>query len=175
MKTPDFVILDKIITNFEYCENDASCLIWKKSYRQINIGDTAGWMSNKSWHIGINGKNFKLDSIIYYLHNQIWTKIRHIDGDNLNNHIDNLIPFVCKKSNQMTNNANKMKNELEISKDRQYSWKLQKDIIQLLDENEKIIRKFKNQFVQDVDFVTNVRIEIVLRFGINPKNLKEKD
>ncbi len=61
----------------------------------------------------------------------------------------------------------------EITQDTLYYWKLNKQMIILLDENDNVVRRFKSNFVQDEDFVTNIRIEIVLRFGIAPKNLKE--
>jgi len=72
----------------------------------------------------------------------------------------------------------KLENEMkqpDIQPDITYTWKLNKNMINLFDENGQIVRKFKNQYVQDEDFITNIRIEIILRFGIAPKNLKEKN
>lgn len=54
-----------------------------------------------------------------------------------------------------------------------YTWQNKNNMILLLDENKKIVRKFKNVIIQDEDFVIKTREQIVLRFGIAPKNLKE--
>ena len=61
----------------------------------------------------------------------------------------------------------------DILENTNYLWKLKNGMILLLDENDNIVRKFKNQYVENADFVTNIRIEIILRFGISPKLLKE--
>lgn len=61
----------------------------------------------------------------------------------------------------------------DIISDTTYKWKLKNGMILLLDESEQIVRKFKNSYVENEDFITNIRIEIVLRFGISPKLLKE--
>ena len=61
----------------------------------------------------------------------------------------------------------------DIQSDTTYKWKLNKNMINLLDESEQVVRKFKNSYVENEDFQANIRIEIVLRFGISPKLLKE--
>jgi len=70
----------------------------------------------------------------------------------------------------------KLENEMKqpnIQPDITYKWKLNKNMINLFDENDQIVRKFKNSYAENDDFIINIRIEIILRFGINPKLLKE--
>ncbi len=70
----------------------------------------------------------------------------------------------------------KLENEMkqpDIQPDITYTWKLNKNMINLFDENDQIVRKFKNSYAENEDFMANIRIEIILRFGINPKLLKE--
>lgn len=61
----------------------------------------------------------------------------------------------------------------DILENTNYLWKLKNGMILLLNENDQIVRKFKNSYAENEDFVTNIRIEIILRFGISPKLLKE--
>lgn len=76
-----------------------------------------------------------------------------------------------KKNNESAVN-NKMQPEITI--DTTYYWKLNKQMIILMNESGDVVRKFKNQYVEDEDFVGNVRWSIVVKFGIRPDLLKEK-
>lgn len=167
---------EEIITYLTYDESSPTCLRWAKSpTRNIKIGDIAGNIQRTTCKIHFRSKRFMVYDIVYFIHtNQIPDKIKFADKNKTNFSFSNLIDIGDKDKNKKPSIliSNKMK-QPPITPDTNYKWQLNKNMINLLDENGQIVRKFKNQYVQDEDFVTNIRIELVLRFGINPKNLKE--
>lgn len=93
-------------------------LCWKKDiYRQIKKGDQAGYLrpgrKNEKGYaaVRLQGNVYYIHRILYYLYTHIDPKdnfIDHIDGNTLNNSIDNL-RLVSNKQNQQ-NRATKNKN-----------------------------------------------------------------
>ena len=80
----------------EFFEVKNSKLIWKTNKANcIKIGDEAGSLGNKGYRqVTINGKIYRAHRIIYMIyHNMeipIENQIDHIDGNKLNNSIENL-------------------------------------------------------------------------------------
>lgn len=71
-------------------------LYWKERRGSRTIGDEAGHVNNRyySMYVRIDGKNVSYGRVIFLWHHgylpvQVW----HKDGNNLNNKIENLIPF----------------------------------------------------------------------------------
>lgn len=172
--------LSDISNYLKYDPTSSTFLRWiKTDSKQIKSGDEAGFFSIRTYRIKFESIQYYSSQIIYYLHNGIIPKkVTFLDGNRRNLSIDNLIASefkpktIRKKRSEI--NITEMK-QPDIQPDITYTWKLNKNMINLFDENGQIVRKFKNQYVQDEDFITNIRIEIILRFGIAPKNLKEKN
>ena len=97
---------------FKYDDSSPSCLIYVKgnssfckSKRQSN--DIAGFRGRRSWYVKIMDKSYLVHRIIWFLLNgNIDDKsvIDHIDGNSLNNRIDNL-----RLVSQTINNRNHAK------------------------------------------------------------------
>lgn len=67
------------------------------------LGKIAGCESKGYNIVRINGKNYKVHRIIWFLETGEWPKlIDHIDGNGLNNHIDNI-----RSVNHTINNRNR--------------------------------------------------------------------
>jgi len=77
---------------------DGENLRWKvKPARKIRVGDEAGSLQRNQdgkeyWKVKVNGKIYKAHRIIWLLVHKTWpeNQIDHIDGDGLNNRIENL-------------------------------------------------------------------------------------
>lgn len=168
------------ITKFlKYDSTSSTFLRWiATKSKNTKIGDEAGFFARSTYRIKFESKNYYNSQIIFFLHHGVLPeKIKFLDGNRQNLSIENLIP-VDKKPKKERKKREIVKSEMkqpDITPDTRYNWQLNKKMINLLNENGEIVRKFKNQFVQDEEFIGNVRWEIVVRFGINPKNLKEKE
>ena len=69
-------------------------LYWRKQMsRRVMAGDEAGFESRGIKLIKINGRQYNAHRIVWLLYKGDWPlrRISHIDGDGLNNRIDNLI------------------------------------------------------------------------------------
>lgn len=170
--------LSDISKFLKYDSSSSSFLRWTNTTsKNTKVGDEAGFFAKSTFRIKFENINYYNSQIIYYLHHGVLPElVKYADKNRQNLLIDNLIcvnkkPKKERKKRESVNNDMKQPDILENTT---YSWKLHNGMILLLDENNIVVRKFKNVFVQDEDFVTNVRIDIVLRFGINPKMLKEK-
>jgi len=171
--TKDF---EEIITYVKYDESSPTCLRWAKSTnRNIKIGDVAGNIQRTTFKIHFKSKRFMVYDIVYFIHtNQIPEKIKFADNNKTNFIFSNLIDI--GKKDKIKKPTILISNEMKqppITPNITYKWKFNKNMILLLDENDQVVRKFKNNYAENEDLVTNIRIEIILRFGIAPKNLKE--
>jgi hypothetical protein len=75
---------------FDYKDGE---LYWKsKPANRVSIGDVAGSLSSNGYkQVYINGKPYYCHRIIFAMHNDYFPKmIDHIDGNSINNKIENL-------------------------------------------------------------------------------------
>jgi len=90
-------------TQLEYNAN-TGCFIWlvNKTNGQIKQGTLAGFLSGGYLNIGLNNKTYKLHRLAWlYVYGE-WPKnhIDHIDGNKLNNKIDNLRDVTNSQNHQ---------------------------------------------------------------------------
>ena len=112
---------------FEICKTSPSNLIWKKpSSLKLKPGDFAGTKNTSGyWAVGLTNESKKLTvymvhRIIYYMHyktNIDSMFIDHIDGNRLNNAIDNL-----RIATNQQNACNKQKQKTCTSQYKGVSW-----------------------------------------------------
>ena len=78
---------------------DGENLRWKvrPSHTTIQVGDVAGCLlrdrnGKEYWRVMVNGKDYLAHRLIWLLVHKVWPKnqIDHIDGNSLNNRIENL-------------------------------------------------------------------------------------
>lgn len=84
------VTKDQLLELFEYSDGN---LIWKvKRPGRKNIGDIAGTKTTNGYmQVGVNKRLFKLHRVIFCMHyGYMPSVIDHIDGNPLNNKIENL-------------------------------------------------------------------------------------
>lgn len=79
---------------FDYCDGE---LYWKakpSKYAQVKIGDKAGSVHSTGYRIlQLNGVKQKLHRVIFLMHHgYLPAHIDHIDGNSLNNRVENLRP-----------------------------------------------------------------------------------
>lgn len=95
MKAKDSLTLTELDSLFQIDENSPSGLSWKiYKKHKIKPGTPAGCLT-KYYTVVINGIKYRVHRIIYQLHHQIEKLngdviIDHIDGNKLNNSVDNL-------------------------------------------------------------------------------------
>lgn len=81
---------EKILELFEYCDGE---LYWKKDVaKNVKKGSQAGTLNLKNYKIiGIDNKTYRAHRLIFLMiHGYLPTIIDHIDGNTLNNKINNL-------------------------------------------------------------------------------------
>lgn len=81
--------LDQLNHLFEYKENN---LYWKNPIHKRNLGKVVGFDSGNGYkRVDINGKQYSVHRIVFYMHHKYLPKIiDHIDGNGKNNAIENL-------------------------------------------------------------------------------------
>lgn len=126
-KELDFNILNEW---FEVDSDSPSGLIWKKKpvRSKLNVGDQAGSLltkeyGNQYWQIKLNYSVYKVHRVVYLLtHLNLGTEnvIDHIDGNGLNNSIDNLrlsdAILNCRNRKTSRNNRLQVKNVTSAGK-----------------------------------------------------------
>lgn len=142
---------------FEYREGE---LFWKKktsNKSRINIGDKVGFLKNGYLVAGIDGRLYKNHNLIYLMHHgELPDIVDHIDGNSLNNKIENLRPVTINQNNQ---NRKKPKNNSSgvkgINWDKQsQSWK-----VGLMKDKKSIHLGYYMDFDEAVKVITEARNE----------------
>lgn len=85
-----------------YDETSKTGLRWIKARRNINVGDPAGTLNNRTnyYDTGFAGKLYRNHRIIYFLHHGFCPDcIDHIDVNTQNNQIDNLRAATLSQNN----------------------------------------------------------------------------
>jgi len=104
--------IDYIKSNFEYMDGK---LYWKTPRgRKIKVGDRAGHLQQSGyWAINIDKKLYKEHRVVFLMHHGYLPKyIDHIDGDKLNNKVENLRP--CTNSENAMNQKISSRNSLGV-------------------------------------------------------------
>ena len=79
---------------FDYCDGELYWKVKPSKYARVKIGDKAGSVHSTSYRIlQLNGVKQKLHRVIFLMHyGYLPAHIDHIDGNSLNNKIENLRP-----------------------------------------------------------------------------------
>lgn len=108
-----------------YLEYNNGNLFWKKPRQNIKVGQKAGCIDSHGYvSVTLNGKFLKVHRIIFYMHyGYLPDSIDHIDGNKLNNSIENLRPAT---SNQNQWNRKKLTRGLSGFKNVSWNKKMNK-------------------------------------------------
>lgn len=82
--------MEELLKFVEYINGD---LYWKKRpANHIHVGDKAGCVDSRGYLcIGFRGKLYRVHRVIYFMHHgELPEMVDHVDGDRLNNKIENL-------------------------------------------------------------------------------------
>ena len=141
-------------TLFNYKDGE---LYWKISRQSIKINDKAGYINYRYKNIKINGKLYRAHRLIYLYHYGYLPKfLDHIDGDQLNNNIENLravtlsqnqwnrkkIKITSSKYKGVTKRSKKWEVCIKINKKSIYLGLFNSEIDAAIAYNEKAIELF---------------------------------
>ena len=86
--TKEIITQDYVKQLFEYRDG---VLYWKVNKGKVRLGQKAGTLNNNYYRVQINGKQYRNHRIIFLMHHGFLPKhLDHIDGNKLNNKIENL-------------------------------------------------------------------------------------
>jgi hypothetical protein len=123
------VTKEKLLDLFEYKDGE---LYWKVKRKGILKSKKAGYLSNNYILVMVDGKNYPLHRLVFLMINGFLPNlIDHIDGNPLNNTIENLREATksennCNAKARCTNGTN-IKNVVFVKEKRKYKVQITKD------------------------------------------------
>jgi hypothetical protein len=113
--TIEIITQDYVKQLFEYRNGE---LYWKTGQRTSVLGKKAGTLKNKYYSVQINGKIYRNHRIIFLMHHGFFpVQVDHINGDTLNNCIENL-----RAATTFGNNQNRKKSSNNTSGHKGVVW-----------------------------------------------------
>lgn len=116
------MIIQKLIRElFDYRDGN---LFWKTGRQRVKIGCIAGYVNKLGYReIGINYKHYLAHRLIFLYHHGFLPKyIDHIDGDPLNNNINNLREATSQENNWHRKKIKSINGKPTSSKFKGVSW-----------------------------------------------------
>lgn len=137
---------------FEYKEGK---LYWKtdRARGKVKAGSEAGCLTSRGYHrVMVNYKEYSTHRIIFMMHHGYMPKIiDHIDGNTLNNFVENL-----RESCAQTNQYNRRLSKNNVSGCKNVSWNKKNQLWQIHVRYEK---KCKSWYVKDFEFAELIAYE----------------
>jgi hypothetical protein len=113
--TKEIITQDYVKQLFEYRDG---VLYWKVNKGKVRLGQKAGTLNNNYYRVQINGKQYRNHRIIFLMHHGFFSvQVDHIDGNTLNNCIENL-----RSATSFGNNQNKRKSANNTSGHKGVVW-----------------------------------------------------
>jgi hypothetical protein len=128
-------------------------LYWKVDRAKIKTGDIAGANTSHGYkRVMVNYKEYPLHSIVYLLHfDFIPEVIDHIDGNPLNNSIENL-----REASYQTNQYNRKRGINNTSGCKNVSWSTKKQVWQIHIRHNKKVRAW---YIKDFELAELIAYE----------------
>lgn len=113
--------LEKVLSRVEYSESSPSGLVWKENHggirkKMYKKGDVAGTMQGKAYSVGLFGKNYPCNRIVYWMHNPNENIddyfIHNVDWNKSNNSIENLVKISVKEFRRLVINKRREDQDL---------------------------------------------------------------
>ena len=96
--TKEIITQDYVKQLFEYRDGE---LYWKINKGKVRVGQKVGNLNNNYYRVQINGKIYKNHRIIFLIHYGFFPdQVDHVDGNTLNNCIENLRAATTFGNNQ---------------------------------------------------------------------------
>jgi hypothetical protein len=113
--TKEIITQDYVKQLFEYRDG---VLYWKVTFSGVRQGKKAGTLNNKYYLVQINKKTYRKHRIIFLMHYGFFPdQVDHIDGNTLNNCIENL-----RAATTFGNNQNRKKSSNNTSGHKGVVW-----------------------------------------------------